>query len=132
MPQGAASGSPVAIQMRYASENERHCQDSLGFALPFADGTTAITVMYNRVQFVTDKPTRQQAILAHVLAHEIGHVLQRTNQHAQTGVMKAHWNGQDYDAMEKKPLEFTPDDVDLIVRGLTARKAQAAGGPPRQ
>ena len=42
--------------------------------------------------------------------------------------MKAHWNGQDYAAMEKRPSEFTPDDVDLIVRGLAARKAQTAGG----
>ena len=54
-------------------------------------------------------------------------MLQGTDRHVRSGVMKAHWNGQDYDAMEKKPLEFTPDDIDLIVSGLTARKAQTAG-----
>ena len=33
---GAASGSPVAIQMRYANDNEQHLPlDSLAFALPF-------------------------------------------------------------------------------------------------
>jgi hypothetical protein len=124
---GAVSGSPVAIQMRYGSENERPSSpDSLAFALPFADGTTAITVMYARIQFLTDRSACRGAILAHVLAHEIGHVLQRIDRHALTGVMKAHWNGRDYDAMEKKLLEFTPDDIDLIVRGLAARKARVA------
>lgn len=81
--------------------------DALAFALPFTDGTTAFTVMYNRIQFVAGRSGREQAILAHVLAHEIGHVLQRTDRHVGTGVMKAYWNGHDHDAMEKKPLEFT-------------------------
>jgi hypothetical protein len=59
-----------------------------------------------------------------VLAHEISHVLQGTNQHSETGLMKARWNGQDYDAMQQKPLEFTSFDVTLIQNGLNARKAQ--------
>ena len=125
---GTSSGSPVTIQMRYAGDNEAHLPlDSLAFALPFAGGTTAITVMYNRIQFAAGRSGREQAILAHVLAHEIGHVLQHTNRHVGTGVMKAHWNGKDFDRMEKKPLEFTPDDIDLIVSGLSALKAQTTG-----
>ena len=54
-----------------------------------------------------------------------------TNQHAQTGVMKTNWNGRDYEAMEKKPLEFTHDDIDLIVWGLTTRGAQTSGAAHR-
>jgi hypothetical protein len=46
-----------------------------------------------------------------VPAHEIGHGLQGTDGHAETGVVKEHWNGQDYDAIEKKPLEFTSLDA---------------------
>jgi predicted HD phosphohydrolase len=33
---------------------------------------------------LADRSGREQAILAHVLAHGIGHVLQRTNQHARS------------------------------------------------
>jgi hypothetical protein len=124
---GAAPGSLATIQVRYAGDHEEHLPlDSLAFAEPFGDGTTTITVMYKRVQFVAGRSGREQSILAHVLAHEIGHVLQRTDRHVGTGVMKAHWTGQDFDAMERKPLEFTRDDIDLIVWGLTARKAQTA------
>jgi hypothetical protein len=121
------SDSPVAIQMRYGAENERHSSpDTLAFASPFAHGTTAITVMFDRIQLVTERSARQEAVLAHVLAHEIGHVLQGTDRHMGTGVMKAHWGRRDYDAMEKKPLEFTTDDIDLIVSGLSALKAHRA------
>jgi hypothetical protein len=124
---GAVFGSPV-IQMRYADDNERHLPlDSLAFSPPYGGGTTPITVMYNRIGLVAGRSGREQVILAHVLAHEIGHILQRTGRHAATGVMKAHLNGEDIGAMERGPLEFTPDDIDLIVSGLRALKAQAAG-----
>ena len=66
--------------------------------------------------------------LAHVLAHEIAHMLIGTDWHAETGIMKAHWDGTDYAAMkELNPLEFTPDDVDMIIKGLSTWKSQNAG-----
>ena len=81
--------------------------------------------MYDRIEFaVAARPSLEQAVLAHVLAHEIGHALQRTNQHTPNGVMKAHWTTQDYDAMAKRPLPFSPVDVDLIHEGLLAHKAR--------
>jgi hypothetical protein len=129
---GTASGSPVTIQMRYANDNERHLPlDSLAFSLPFGDGNTAVTVMYNRIQRVADRSGREQVILAHVLAHEIGHILQRSDRHVGTGVMKAHWNNQDLRAMEKRPLEFTPEDIHLIVLGLAELKVRTAGAHDR-
>lgn len=62
-----------------------------------------------------------------MLAHEIGHVLIATDGHAGTGIMKAHWNSQDCAAMASRPLEFTPDDVELIVNGLALRKSRTDG-----
>lgn len=125
---GTVSGSPVSIQIRFASESPKFASPAaLAFARPFADGVNAITVMYQRIRMAAGGPARAQSILAHVLAHEIGHVLQSTDWHAQTGVMKAHWNGTDLVAMGKKPLEFTPYDVHLIVKGLAAWKSPTAG-----
>jgi len=40
--------------------------------------------------------------------------------------MKPHWNGQDYAAMERKPMAFTPDDLDLIRLGLDRLKGRIA------
>jgi hypothetical protein len=127
----APSGSPVTIQVRFATEAPAGVsQEALARALPFGEQGVAITVMYERVRFVARRPNREAPILAHVLAHEIGHVLQATDVHAETGVMKAHWNGQDYDAMGRTPLEFTSYDVDLIRNGLNMRKARIAGSAP--
>lgn len=124
---GAVSGSLVTIQVRFTGELPDASREALAYALPFGEQGVAIHVMYERIRWVARKSSREAPILAHVLAHEIGHVLQGTNAHAPTGVMKAHWNGQDYDAMEKKPLEFTSIDKDLIADGLNLRKARNAG-----
>ena len=127
---GAASGSPVTIQVRFTRELPDASREALAYALPFGEEGVAINIMYDRIRWVARRSSREAPILAHVLAHEIGHVLQRTNAHAPAGVMKAHWNGQDYDAMEKKPLEFTRVDVEMIKDGLNLRKARNAGSSP--
>jgi hypothetical protein len=85
-----------------------------------------ITILYKRIPIGMSIRGRER-VLAHVLAHEIGHVLQCTNWHARSGVMKAHWTNLDYDAMERKPLEFTSIDVDLIRQGLKRLKSRASG-----
>jgi hypothetical protein len=120
----AQSGNTVYIQVQFAGDRPNSASPgALAFAMPFGDGATAITVMYERLRAAAGKSAREQSILAHVLDHEIGHVLQRTTWHAHTGVMKAHWTALDLDAMTSKPLEFTTDDVDLMVQGLAALKA---------
>jgi len=99
---------------------------ALAYTMPFSEGAIAITVMYDRLKFaVAARPHLEKAVLAHVLAHELGHALQGSNQHAPAGIMKAHWTAQDYDAMAKRPLSFTPMDFDLIHEGLRVHKARA-------
>ena len=71
-------------------------------------------------------PTTAASLLAHVLAHEITHILQGINRHSECGVMKAKWGQKDYEEMAWKPLNFTDEDVQLIYLGLHAR---AVGGP---
>jgi hypothetical protein len=65
-------------------------------------------------------------VLAHVLVHEITHILQASNGHSEQGIMKAHWDAGDYFQMRSKPLEFTDHDVRQIYLGLAARKARTA------
>ena len=57
-------------------------------------------------------------ILAHVMVHEITHVLQGVSRHSESGVMKATWTMKEYGEMLPKPLPFTDDDVLLIRLGL--------------
>jgi hypothetical protein len=65
-----------------------------------------IEVFYDRVRAATE-PELTPNVLAHVLVHEITHILQGTSRHSDIGVMKARWNHRDYMEMGLKPLSFT-------------------------
>ncbi|MGA8028613.1 MAG: hypothetical protein WB992_15830 [Bryobacteraceae bacterium] len=82
-----------------------------------------IQVFYDRIS-KNPQPALVSIVLAHVLVHEITHILQGSNGHSEQGIMKAHWNAGDYFQMRCKPLGFTDHDVLLIYRGLAARKAR--------
>lgn len=90
-----------------------HSAEALAYALPFEG--THIVVFYDRViRAVSSAQRLAPILLGHVLAHEITHILQACDQHAETGVMKAHWSRRDYERMTFSPLRFTPVDVELI------------------
>jgi hypothetical protein len=97
---------------------------ALAQAYPF-EGST-ILVYYQRIE---DKsaPTLRALLLAHVLAHEITHNLQRLDHHSETGIMKANWVLEDYARMRRKPLAFTPLDVQLIYLGMASRARANVG-----
>jgi hypothetical protein len=79
-----------------------------------------VRVFYDRVRTVT--PSCPLPVLfAHVLAHEIGHILQGDDQHSASGVMKRRWDLSDYRRMARQPLPFTDLDIRGIRRGLDAR-----------
>jgi hypothetical protein len=100
---------------------------ALAYALPYEG--IHIVIFYDRVQAAVE-PTRVPALLAHVLAHEVTHILEGTPRHSAEGVLKAHWTNDDYSRMCWKPLPFADEDVALIHRGLERRAgigAQAVG-----
>jgi hypothetical protein len=111
-----------AIQIRFTTgvpDNVRPA--ALAYAHPFAKGVAGIVVLYDRVRLAAERrPGFEHRLLAHVLAHEIGHVLGGTNAHSESGVMKARWTLDDYEKMMKVPLSFTATDRELIVRRATA------------
>jgi hypothetical protein len=87
-----------------------------------------ITVFWDRVERLS-RFAQPAVVLAHVLVHEITHILQGIDRHSESGVMKAHWTPEDYRAMAAKPLPFTPQDVKLIQLGL-APPAEAGAMAP--
>jgi len=105
-------GATVAVQFDSAAP-ARFLPDALGYATPFDDSHTCIHIFYNRV-LGSVAPRTAPALLGHVMAHEIAHVLERSDRHSATGVMKAQWTTGDYDAMAVHPLPFTAEDVEAI------------------
>ena len=113
-----------AIVVRLA---EHTPADYLPGALAFAkvyEGVH-ITVFWDRIesQFRLAPPV---VVLAHVLVHEITHILQGINRHSESGVMKSRWTANDLRAMASKPLPFTALDVELIRHALESRKDTGA------
>jgi hypothetical protein len=89
----------------------------MAYALPFEG--LHVRVFYDRVSDPQLFPKFDAPkILGHVMAHEIGHLLQGITRHSETGVMKAHWTAADYGSMAFRPLRFTDEDVRLILAGL--------------
>jgi hypothetical protein len=81
-----------------------------------------IKVFWDRVQESANcNPGLTHKLLAHVMVHEITHVLQRINRHSADGVMKARWTQRDILQMGRKPLPFEGDDIWWIHDGLAAR-----------
>ena len=118
-----SSGGPWLIEARFAATPPIPVSPgALAYAQPFGDETYAITLLYDRITgVVCTGASSEPAILAHVLAHEIGHVLQAIDRHSRTGVMKAHWKGPDFADMSAKSWDFTPEDMDLMRRGIDSR-----------
>lgn len=100
-------------------------QDALAAARPFE--RAAINIFYQALKWAEQRPRLAPMLFAHVLAHEIGHNLQQTDRHSETGIMKARWTPEDMDLMTCKPLRFEPEDVRWMHLGLAARAARAAG-----
>jgi hypothetical protein len=94
---------------------------ALAYARPY--DRIHIKVFYDRVHATVHSQT-VPALLAHVLVHEIAHVLQGFSRHSDEGIMKAHWDANDYLVMQSKRLSFTQKDIDFIRLGLATREAQ--------
>lgn len=95
---------------------------SLAYARPFEDAH--VTIFWDRLTHGTGSAT-ETGLLAHVLAHEIMHILQRTGHHSREGIMKAYWTREDIVEMVWKPLSFDPEDIRLLRLGLAARNSAA-------
>jgi hypothetical protein len=96
---------------------------ALAYALPYEG--THVVVFYDRIKGQVDG-SMVPMFLAHVLVHEITHILQRVGRHSASGVMKARFNETDHAKMKGKGLGFTKEDIDLIHIGLDWRQARLA------
>jgi hypothetical protein len=122
-----AAGDTIRLEID-SEVPPRFGPETLAYALPYAGSGTTIHVFYARImenhrEFGAD-------ILGHVIAHEIGHVLEGIVRHSPEGLMKAHWGLSDYMRMKKQRLFFSSEDVDLMrphvafAGGITAQSGR--------
>ncbi len=112
-----------ALRIGYSTNTAANLMPgALAYALPYEG--THIVVFYDRVQATVIDREESLVLLAHVMTHEITHILEGTARHSAEGVMKAHWTPADYSRMCRKPLPFASEDVALIHLGLERRAAR--------
>jgi len=81
---------------------------------------------------VADAAIRQNRthgiVLAYAIAHEIGHVLLRSNAHADWGIMSGLWRGQEYERMARGQLRFTRAQTQTMLATLRGEGCPVATG----
>jgi hypothetical protein len=112
-----ASPAPIFIEVRSGAP-EKYRLDALGYAVPYR---SQITVFLDRIETM-ESPA---IVLAHVMVHEITHVVQGVCRHSETGLMKAHWGRNDLLEMRHRPLPFALEDLILFQSGLATRELVA-------
>jgi hypothetical protein len=97
--------------------------ETMAYAMPYRATGVTIHVFYDRV--LQDHHDMPCEMLGHVLAHEIGHVVEGIVRHSADGLMKPRWNLADYRRMRKPYLFFAAEDVELIQSTLQRASAGA-------
>lgn len=114
----AAATETIDVRLAYSVPHE-YKPGVLAEAHPFANCGIRITVFINRVSRLFEmRLAPDSSILGHVLAHELGHVLLRLENHSATGLMKARWTDHDFVQMRSKIFAFTPAAIAMIQANL--------------
>jgi len=116
-----ASENALQVSLSYRTPPDQR-PGALAFALPYEH--SHIVLFYDRIQKSDPDLVKQR--LAYVLVHEVTHMLEGITRHSKTGIMKAQWDREDRFEIGQGRLEFAPEDVDLIYRGLDARASTIA------
>ena len=110
--QRCPAGAVRVVQRMYTPRSER--PGALAYATL---STRTVTLYYDRIRADVHASLFEQ-LLAHVLVHEITHILQGHYRHSPVGMMKAKWDRPDYWMMGRDGLALTAEDIRLIHDGF--------------
>ncbi len=83
-------------------------------------GTIAAVYYFRAEEQAARRVASGAAILGHIMAHEIGHLLLGLQQHADRGLMRGGWSRADLKSMSQGTLLFHPEEA----RRMRARMAE--------
>jgi hypothetical protein len=108
---GKGQSRVILMQLEMDTTPMAYHASALGYSLPFEG--VHVSIFYGRIRQM-DQPYFESVLLGYAMVHEITHLLQGTDHHSTTGVMKAQWDSGDYLEMKRHILALTPEDIQLI------------------
>jgi len=114
---------PMHLQLSIAQRSENLRESVLGVSFLAEDGSGCYSdVFFERVRELHERfNVNLGPLLGDVIAHEIAHLLLGTNAHSDTGIMRAHWSGQDLVKASKSQLLFTEAQGRTMREKVSAR-----------
>lgn len=107
---------PIVLSLT-SDTPEEFSRTAFAYAQPF-EGVHIRIFVDHVLGYAHDSTFLPTYLLAHVMVHEITHLLEGVNRHSREGIMKARWTSSDIEGMVVKPLSFAPEDIQLIHAGL--------------
>ena len=100
----------------------------LGMAQPLARTGLNVRIFNDHVRDAAIRQNRTHSnVLAHAIAHEIGHVLLRSSSHADWGLMSSVWTAKEYGWMTNGGLFFTGNQSRKMLANLGGEGCLPAG-----
>jgi hypothetical protein len=97
----------------------------LGTAYPDEKGAGYFAyVFYDRIQELAQRRRLGHALLADVMAHEIGHLLLGSTSHSASGIMCAHWNYGQLRNVSEGAMAFVPAQSRIMRDRLRVRQSE--------
>jgi len=127
--QPLSSAEVVVRLIRKADAPKTHFDgEVLGFASAVGSERGAYTTVFcDAVAAAESSESGLRLSLGHAIAHELGHLFLRSNEHSTTGVMRATWGQHDRLLAASNRVLFLPDQKKRIQAEVRSRTGESAG-----
>ena len=128
----APSSLLVIVRDDEPGDLRRASQPLLGAAIHTSNGSPVAYVFYRRTAEQADRyGSTPASILGCAMAHEVGHLLLPTHDHARGGLMRAFWEYPEFQRAANGRLRFSSDEGALI-RSNVSREGEHGTGTSRR
>jgi hypothetical protein len=128
------SSGDVVVRLIDGSDKETGERRALGYSLFDSNGISGFSTVYvDRVDWLARRAQYSRApLLGRAIAHEIGHLLLRSNAHTETGLMREVWTAEQVVRNRREDWTFSPDQNGDIRNARYAAMSNARKGrkPP--